>query len=36
VSVARDKGDVEKDEEGIQMAKTLGQKIAWMMKRLYG
>jgi multimeric flavodoxin WrbA len=36
VSVARDKGDVEKDEEGVQMAKTLGQKIAWLMKKLYG
>jgi multimeric flavodoxin WrbA len=36
LSVAREKGDVEKDEEGIQMAKTLGQKIAWMLKKLYG
>ena len=34
-SVARDKGEVEKDEEGVQMAQTLGQKIAWMMKKLY-
>jgi multimeric flavodoxin WrbA len=36
VSVARDKGDVEKDEEGVQMAKTLGKRIAWLMKKLYG
>jgi multimeric flavodoxin WrbA len=36
LSVARDKGEVEKDEEGVQMAKTLGQKIAWMAKKLYG
>jgi multimeric flavodoxin WrbA len=35
-SMARDKGDVEKDEEGIQLAKTLGQKIAWLVKKLYG
>ena len=34
--VARDKGDVEKDEEGVQMAKTLGQRIAWLAKKLYG
>jgi hypothetical protein len=36
MSVARDKGEVEKDEEGIQSAQTLGQKIAWMVKKLYG
>ncbi|MDQ5987172.1 MAG: 2-amino-4-deoxychorismate dehydrogenase [Syntrophus sp. SKADARSKE-3] len=36
MSVARDKGDVEKDEECIQSALALGQKIAWMMKKLNG
>jgi multimeric flavodoxin WrbA len=36
MSVARDKGEVEKDEEGVQMAKTLGQKVAWLVKKLYG
>ena len=36
LSVARDKGDVEKDEEGIQLAQILGQKIAWLLKKLYG
>ena len=35
LSVARDKGEVEKDEEGVQSAKTLGQKIAWILKKLY-
>ena len=35
MSVAKDKGEVEKDVEGVQMAQTLGQKIAWMMKKLY-
>ncbi len=34
VSVARDKGDVEKDEEGIRMAMTLGKRIAWLVKKL--
>jgi multimeric flavodoxin WrbA len=34
VSVARDKGDVEKDEEGVEMAKTLGQRMAWIMRKL--
>jgi hypothetical protein len=35
MSVARDKGEVEKDEEGVQTAQSLGQKIAWMAKKLY-
>ena len=36
MSVAREKGEVAKDEEGVQMAQILGQKIAWMVKKLYG
>ncbi len=36
VSVARDKGDVEKDKEGIQMATSLGKRIAWLVKKLNG
>ena len=35
LSVARDKGEVGKDEEGVQSAKTLGQKIAWLLKKLH-
>ena len=35
MSVARDKGEVEKDEEGVQAAQALGQRIAWMMRKLY-
>ena len=35
LSVARDKGEVEKDAEGIQSAQTLGQRMAWMIKELY-
>jgi hypothetical protein len=36
MSVARDKGEVEKDQEGIQAAQTLGQRTAWLLKKLYG
>jgi multimeric flavodoxin WrbA len=32
--VARDKGDVKKDAEGIQMAQTLGQRIAWLLTKV--
>ena len=35
-SMARDKGDVNKDEEGIQQAKTLGQRMGWILNKLYG
>jgi len=27
---------VEKDEEGVQSAQTLGHKIAWLVKKLNG
>jgi multimeric flavodoxin WrbA len=30
-----DKGDVEKDEEGVQIMKTLGRNMAWLLKKLY-
>jgi multimeric flavodoxin WrbA len=30
------KGDVEKDEEGIQTMKVLGENMAWLLKKLYG
>lgn len=36
IGVGRDKGDVEKDEEGVQMVKVLGQRTAWLLKKLYG
>ncbi|HUN54850.1 MAG TPA: flavodoxin family protein [Smithella sp.] len=36
LSVARDKGDMEKDLEGLESARALGKKIAWMLKKLYG
>jgi len=35
-AVGRDIGDVEKDEEGIQTMKQLGQNMAWLLKKLHG
>jgi multimeric flavodoxin WrbA len=34
-AVGRDKGEVEKDEEGIQGVNLLGQRMAWLLKKLY-
>jgi len=31
-----DKGEVEKDEEGIQTMKNLGKNMAWLMKKIHG
>jgi multimeric flavodoxin WrbA len=36
LGVAREKGEVENDAEGIQIATTLGQRMAWILKRLHG
>ena len=36
MTVAREKGDVEKDEEGVQTAMALGAKIAWLIAKLHG
>ena len=36
LGVGLDKGDVEKDEEGIKTMKTLGQNMAWALNRLCG
>jgi len=33
-SMAMEKGDVNKDEEGIRLAKTLGKRMAWLMKKI--
>ncbi|MEQ8203724.1 MAG: flavodoxin family protein, partial [Smithellaceae bacterium] len=32
--IGRDPGDVLKDEEGIQTMKTLGENMAWLLKKL--
>jgi hypothetical protein len=33
--VGLDRGDVDKDEEGIRTMKVLGANMAWVMKKLY-
>ena len=32
----REKGEVDKDEEGIQIMKTLGENMAWLLKKIHG
>jgi multimeric flavodoxin WrbA len=34
--VGLNKGDVEKDQEGLQLTKSLGQRMAWLLKKLHG
>jgi multimeric flavodoxin WrbA len=34
IGIGRNKGEVEKDQEGIRMVKTLGQRMAWVLKKL--
>jgi hypothetical protein len=34
VGVGRDAGDVEKDIEGITTMQSLGQNIAWLLKKI--
>ncbi len=36
LGVGRAKGEVEKDTEGIQLAKSLGQRMAWVLEKLHG
>jgi len=36
VGFGRDKGEVEKDQEGISIMKTLGQNMAWLLKKVRG
>ena len=35
LGMGRQKGEVEKDEEGIQTMKNLGRNMAWLMKKLH-
>ncbi len=35
LGIGREIGQVENDEEGIQTMKTLGQNMAWLMKKIY-
>ena len=34
IGIGREPGDVENDSEGIQTMKTLGQNIAWLLKKI--
>jgi multimeric flavodoxin WrbA len=34
IGVGRDKGEVKKDEEGMKSVKALGQRMAWLLKKL--
>ena len=36
VGIGMEKGDVEKDEEGIRTMKILGANMAWLMEKMYG
>lgn len=36
VGIGRDKGEVAKDDEGIQTMKTLGRNMAWLVKKING
>jgi multimeric flavodoxin WrbA len=36
IGIGRGKGDVDKDEEGLMLANGLGQRMAWLLKKLYG
>lgn len=35
-AVGREKGEVEKDQEGMSLAKTIGQRMAWLIEKLHG
>jgi multimeric flavodoxin WrbA len=35
IGVGREKGDVEKDAEGIDLVKSLGQRMAWVLEKLH-
>jgi multimeric flavodoxin WrbA len=36
IAIGREKGEVEKDAEGIQTMKILGQNMAWVLKKIQG
>ena len=36
IGIGREKGDVEKDEEGIRTMRVLGENMAWVMSKLKG
>jgi multimeric flavodoxin WrbA len=36
IGIGREKGEVEKDEEGITLVKSLGQRMAWLLGKIHG
>jgi multimeric flavodoxin WrbA len=36
VGIGLDRGDVERDEEGMRTMRVLGENMAWVMRKLYG
>jgi multimeric flavodoxin WrbA len=36
IAFGRETGEVERDDEGIGLVKLLGQKMAWLLKKIYG
>ncbi len=34
MGIGREKGEVEKDEEGIRTMKVLGKNMAWLLKKI--
>jgi multimeric flavodoxin WrbA len=36
IGVGREKGEVEKDQEGMELAKNLGQRMAWLLEKIHG
>jgi multimeric flavodoxin WrbA len=36
VGIGREIGDVDKDEEGVATMKSIGQNMAWLMKKIHG
>jgi len=36
IGIGRERGDVDKDEEGLRTMKTLGQNMAWLLKKISG
>ena len=36
IGIGREKGDVEKDAEGIETMKVLGRNMAWLLKKIHG
>ncbi len=36
IAIGMEKGEVEKDEEGMRLAKVLGQRMAWLLRKLNG